>query len=46
MIDNTPINPDLLSTITRYLAYDWEWRVIKDVINYYFGTSYTMEQLI
>ena len=37
---------EIRARVNRYLSYGWEWRMITNVVNYYFCTSYTTDELI
>lgn len=37
---------EIRARVNRYLSYGWEWRMITNVVNYYFCTSYTVEEML
>lgn len=36
---------EIRARVNRYLSYGWEWHMITSVVNYYFCTRYTTDEL-
>ncbi len=40
------VSEDIISRIKRYVdEYRWDWIVVKQVVNNYYGTQYTVAQI-